>query len=424
MPTPIRATEPAPNRWRGLTALLTANGLAWTGTALASLAVPWFVLSTTGSALQTGLVVFAQMAPYVLAQALSGPLIDRVGPKRISVLGDVVIAVAMGTIPLLHASGALSLPLLMILLAVVGAAEGPANSAKSVFVPDVTSRAGVPLERTTGLLSTVQRTAWTLGPAIGGVLIGAWGGSGTLAVTAVLAAVSAGLTALALPDSRGEDAGTDARPAVGYFARLKQGFDFIRGDSLLLAIYCMVAITNLLDGAMFSILMPLWVMDRDLGPEFLGLLAAVLSGASIASSLVAAAWGHRLPRRLVYLGGFFLAGAPRFLVLALGAGVPAILGTYLIAGLGSGFLNPIIGALQFERIPRNMLGTVRGLGTAISWAGQPFGGLVGGALATGFGLVKALLIGGTAYFLTTTLPGLLPQWAGMRGGKDTPAERN
>lgn len=414
MPTPLQASDPVPHRWRALTTLLAANGLAWTGTRLASLAVPWFVLSTTGNALQTGMVVFAQMAPYVLAQALSGPLIDRVGPKRISVLGDVLVALAMGAIPLLHASDLLSLPLLMLLLALAGAAEGPANSAKGVFVPDVTGRAGVPLERTTGLIATVERTASTLGPAIGGVLIGIWGGSGTLAVTAVLAAVSACVTAAGLPDSRSEGGTT---PEAGYFARLKHGFDFIRSDSLLLAIYGMVAITNLLDGAMFSILLPLWVMDRGLGPEFLGLLAAVLSGASIASSLVAAAWGHRLPRRLVYLVGFILAGAPRFFVLALGAGVPAILATYLIAGVGSGFLNPIIGALQFERIPRNMLGTVRGLGTSISWAGIPFGGLVGGSLVTAFGLVNSLLTAGAAYFVTTTLPGLLPQWATMRDGK-------
>ncbi len=403
-------TDTDSGRWRGLTALLGANALAWTGTRLASLAVPWFVLTTTGSALQTGLVVFAQMAPYVISQALSGPLIDRVGPKRISVLGDSIVAATLGAIPVLHALDILNLPLLMLLLAISGAADGPANAAKSVFVPEVTRRAGVPLERTTGLIGTVERTASTLGPALGGLLIGAWGGAGTLAVTAALAGLSAIITIRFLPDPVTEAAPGIEQP-VGYFERLREGLRFIRNDPLLLAIYGMVAVTNLLDAAAFSLLMPLWVMDRDLGPEFLGLMPAVMSGASILSSLLAAAWGHRLPRRTVFLFGFLLAGAPRFLVLALGSSVPVVLSVYVVAGFSSGFVNPIIGALQFERIPGNVLGTVRGLGTSFAWAGIPFGGLLGGALVTSFGLVSTLFGVGTAYLVTTLLPAFMPNWS-------------
>lgn len=53
--------EPPTHRWRGLTAVLAAQAAAWTGTRVSAIAVPWFVLTTTGSAGQTGTVVFAEM---------------------------------------------------------------------------------------------------------------------------------------------------------------------------------------------------------------------------------------------------------------------------------------------------------------------------------------------------------------------------
>lgn len=406
------ANAPGGSRWSALTALLGANALAWVGTRLASLAVPWFVLSTTGSALQTGMVVFAQMAPYVVVQALSGPIIDRIGPKRVSVVCDLIVAVTLATIPILHALELLSLPLLMALLAVVGAADGPANAAKSVFIPEVTRRAGVPLERTTGLVSTVERTASMVGPAIGGVVVGLWGGAMSLAITAGLAALSALVVALAMPRPVIADAvqGVDAG---GYLARMREGASFLRRDPLLLSIYGMITVTNLLDTAIFSVLLPIWAMTMGHGPEVVGLLASVLSGVSIASSLAAAAYGHRLPRRLVYFLGFLISGAPRFVILAFAAPLPAVVAVYAFAGAGSGFLNPIIGAVMFERVPERMLGRVRSLGTAMAWAGMPFGGLLAGSLAVALGISPALLIAGGGYLLATLLPALLPQWAEM-----------
>ncbi|MGH3680807.1 MAG: MFS transporter, partial [Natronosporangium sp.] len=145
------AVSAAPRAWRGLVGVLAAQAVAWTGTRLSALALPWFVLTTTGSATQAGLVVLAQMGPYVVVQALAGPLIDRIGPRRISVTCDLVAAGAMAMIPLMYLAGALPLWALLALIAVVGSADGPANAAKTVFIPEVTRAARVPLERGTGL---------------------------------------------------------------------------------------------------------------------------------------------------------------------------------------------------------------------------------------------------------------------------------
>jgi MFS family permease len=70
-------------------ALLTAQGISQVGNMMTIVAGPWFVLQTTGSAAKTGLVG-AAFALGLLMPILGGPLVDRLGFRRGSVLADIV----------------------------------------------------------------------------------------------------------------------------------------------------------------------------------------------------------------------------------------------------------------------------------------------------------------------------------------------
>jgi MFS family permease len=404
---------------RGLVGVLAAQAAAWTGTRFAAIALPWFVLTTTGSAVQTGAVVFAQMGPYVVVQALAGPLIDRIGPRRVSITGDLVAAGAMAMVPLLYFAGMLPLWALLGLIAVVGAADGPANAAKGVFIPQVTRAARVPLERGTGLSGALERSASTVGPAIAGFVVAAVGGAYALWITAAFLGIGSVIIAAAIPG--GDTTKPQGDIAGGYVAQLRQGAEWLRDDRLLRSLVGMVAVTNLLDAALLSVALPVWAHSYGYGPVAIGLVISVMSGFAIATSVLAAMIGHRLPRRVVYLLCFLIGGAPRFVVLALGAPLWLVLGVHAIAGLGAGFVNPILGAVQFERIPEAMLGRVRTLIHALSWSGIPFGGLVGGTLIGLAGLGPALLLLAAGYLVATVLPGLQREWAQMNRPLPLPA---
>lgn len=88
--------EPAPGRraLRPLGGVLTAMAVSLSGTAVSAVALPWFVLATTGSAARTGLVAFCEMTPYVAVKLFSGPLVDRTGPRTVSWTTDLVSALA------------------------------------------------------------------------------------------------------------------------------------------------------------------------------------------------------------------------------------------------------------------------------------------------------------------------------------------
>jgi MFS family permease len=399
---------------RGLAGVLSASAAALSANRLLSIAVPWFVLSTTGSAGKTGMVVFAQLAPYVVSQALAGPLIDRIGPRRISIAGDLISMTAMGVAPLLYLIGSLPLWALMVLMAVVGAADGPANAAKGVFVPSATRAAQAPLERGTGLAGAVERAATTVGPAIAGLVVAGFGSVYALWVAAALFGLASAIVTTTVTDPVVDNAQPDAAVRRGYGGELREGAAFLRQEGLLRAIVTMVAVTNLLDQAFISVLLPVWARSFGYGAQAVGLLVSVFGATSVLASLVAAAAGERLPRRTVYLVGFVVGGVPRFVAMAMGFPLWAVLGVFAVGGLGSGFINPIVGAVIYERIPAALLGRVKTLSTAAAWSGIPFGGLFGAGLVTVAGLTGALWLVGGCYLLAIILPGMRKEWSQMR----------
>ncbi|MFD8010861.1 MFS transporter [Streptomyces sp. NPDC058955] len=406
---------PGKRSLRPLVGVLAAMTVSLTGTRISVVALPWFVLVTTGSATRTGLVAFCEMAPYVVVKAFTGPLVDRIGPRAVSWTTDLASATAAAAVPLLHALDLLTFPVLLALVAVIGAARGPGDLAKEVMVPEAAERGRVPLERATGLAGAVERLASTVGLAVGGALVTLLGPLTGLAVNAACFALGSVLVRLALPRRTGRTADEPSSQAAstGYWRRFGEGLAYLRGDPLLLTVIVMLGVTNLLDAAFASVLVPVWARESGHGPTAIGLAGGVMGAAAVGGSLIAAVLAHRLRRRMVVLAGFLLLGAPRFLILAADAPLGAVLAVFAVGGFGAGFVNPVLGAVLVERVPRRMLGRVNALGDALSWAGIPLGGLIAGAAVAAAGLVPTLLACGAAYFLTTNLAGLRPEWREM-----------
>jgi hypothetical protein len=84
-----------------------------------------------------------------------------------------------------------------------------------------------------------------------------------------------------------------------------------------------------------------------------------------------------------------------------------------MCGVLGGVLNPILGAVQFERVPLQLQARVLGAVKASAWVGIPFGSLVGGALAQGPGLTAALVTCGSMMLLATFAPLVFPAWRGL-----------
>jgi len=399
---------------RPLYGWLTADAISLTGTRISVVAIPWFVLTTTGSATQTGLVAFAEMGPLVLAKVLGGPVIDRLGARRVAITCDLASFGVVGLVPLLHLAGLLSFPVLLGLVAVAGTLRGPGDAAKDSLTPAIVAAAKVPMERATGLASAVERGAGMAGFALAGALVVAVGPALALALDALSFLVGAAVLAWATVGVGEPTAtGRDSTSADGFWRQLHEGWAFLRRDPVLVCLTLMIAVTNLLDLAWTSVIMPVWVLSTGAGAGLLGAVFAVFAAGSMLGSLVAAAWGERIPRFRTYLLAFLVTGLPRFAVLAFDVPLWLVVAVFVVGGFASGFLNPILGAVFYERIPEPLVGRVSSLSTSICYALMPFGGLLGGVLIGGIGLSPALLVIGVAYFATTMAPAVFPSFRDM-----------
>jgi MFS family permease len=409
---------------RSLTALLTADFISILGTRMSMLALPWFVLVTTGSAGKTGLIAFAEMAPYVVVQGLGGPLVDRHGTRRVAIGADLVAAGAFGLVPVIYATGQLSLGVMAALVAVAGAVRGAGDTGRHVLIPGAAEHAGMAIERASGLYDGVSRAAGMIGAPLAGVLIALTSAPVVVAIDAATFVSSAViLIGLVSPSVQPTAPDVDSPTEAGYVASLREGFGHLRGDRLLLGIAVLVLVTNLLDQAMSSVFAPVWSNDVTGSAVALGLMSGTVALGAVLGNALSTWLGPRLPRRLTFAVGFLIGGAPRYFVLAVASSVSPVLAVAFIGGLGIGGINPILGAVEYERVPRHLQTRVLGALGATAWAGIPIGALVGGAMVGGLGLRPALTVAGLAYLLTTLAPFFLPAWRGMdRGSSRTPAQ--
>ena len=414
MPTAEESGECLRDR-RGVAGLLGAVGASLLGKRMSFLALPWFVLTTTGSATRTGLVAFAEMGPYVGVQALGGPLVDRLGARRVSIVTDLLAAIFVGAVPVLGGIHVLSIPLLAALVAMAGAVRGAGDSARDVLVPGVGELAQMPLERSSGLYDGVNRLATLVGAPLAGVLVLATSALSVLALDAGTFAVSALLVAWLVPRAaqppggHGEAAAAEA----SYLASLGEGFRYLLQDRLLLAIAAMVLVTNFVDQAGGTVFFPVWAHSVAHSSVALGLLGGAFALGAVAGNALTTWLGPTLPRRMTYAVGFLVAGAPRYIAVALAASVSPVLAVMFLGGLGAGGINPILGAVEYERVPRHLQARVLGAVGASAWAGIPIGSLAGGLAVAGFGLRPALVAAAAVYGLTTLVPFVFPAWRQM-----------
>ncbi|TDW15909.1 MFS transporter [Kribbella kalugense] len=404
-----------------LIAFLVANVVSICGTKVSAIAIPWFVLITTGSPVKTGLVAMAEMAPLVVVKAVGGPMIDKVGARRISVVADTASTAIVGLVPLLHTLGLLHFPTLLVLVAIAGAFRGPGDSAKETLIPDIARAARVPLERVTGLESTTERLAGFFAYALAGGLITLVGAVNALWIDAASFGVCAVLIAHWIPKLAKQETTNDTEQ--GYGQRLLEGWHFLRTDKLLLPLVSMIAVTNLLDAATSTVLLPVWIKSHGYGPGHTSLILTSFGVTATAFALLASAIGDRIPRKLVFTVAFLIAGAPRFVALAAGAPIWALMAVYAVGGIGAGFINPVLGAIRVERIPSHLLGRVNSLTNAACWTGVPLGGVVAGVAIAAVGFAPAALAGGAIYLIATMSPVLIgrhEKWKATQDPTDPP----
>ncbi len=402
-----------------LAALLVANAVSQIGNMLTIIALPWFVLQTTGSAAQTGLTGFFVILPSFVAGIFGGTLVDRFGFKRVSVVADLVSGAGIAAIPLLYLTVGLPFWGLLALVFIGALLAIPGLTARRSLLPDLARLGGVGLERTNAAFEGVQSVAWLLGPPLAGILIAWLGTSNVLWLDAGSFVVSAALVAVAVP--------TVARDTVAtvherYRDALVAGLRFLRGDRVLMALAVSLMLTNFYGNPLFAVVLPVYARDAFGSATDLGLMATALGAGELIGAVLFGAIGHRLPRRATWIVAFAVSGPLWYWALSFEPSLPVMIGALAFGGLLGGPLNPLLVTVRHERIPAALRGRVFSTFSAISMVASPLGILSAGALIEAVGFRPTVL----AFAIGAQIIGLgmlfVPAFRDMDATKGTMAD--
>jgi MFS family permease len=353
---------------------------------------------------QMGWLTAVELMPFVLLSLPAGVWLDRVRKLPVYVAGELTLAVAVASVPLVWWLGWLGMPWLYAVGFCVGLVHTTAGSAAQIVLTQVVPRERlVEAHAKNALASSGAEVA---GPGVAGVLIRMLGAPVALLVDAVLLVISAAIL-------RGASVVEQREPAEAgrFWADLAAGLRFVRGQPLLLTLASCVGVWKMCHQAAIVVLILFATRTLGMSEHAVGLSYVALGVGTVTASVV----GDRISRRIgpgpcLVLG--FASTAVGWLLLAaspLGDGGVAVFALMLtLFGVGAVliFINFI--SLRQAVTPEPMLGRMT---STLRWlillpAGP--GALMGGWLGEHLGLRAALWYAGLCGLALTLVAWRLP----------------
>ncbi len=398
----------APLSHRDYRLLLGGLSVSLLGDGVFLVAIAWQVYTISNLPSALGAVGIAMTVPTIACLLLGGAVSDRVDRRRVMLVADGVRAVALAALAALALAGALTLPALLAIVVVYGAATAFFDPASDALVPEL-----LPEElwaQANSLDQLVRPLALRLaGPALGGVVVAALGGGAAFALDGASFLVS-GLALLAIRRRRRPAVARARSGSGGVGGEIAAGMRYVRGRPWLWATLVSAALAYLLFMGPTEVLLPFVVKDRlHLGAGALGL---VFAAGGLGSLLCALAIGQRgLPRATITFTCVVWAAAT---VAIAGYGIAHALWGLMAASVAFNTLETA-GTIAWitikqRRVPPELLGRVSSLDWLISIGLLPVSYALTGPVSAVVGvrgvLVGAGLLGGLVTLATLLVPGV------------------
>ena len=388
-PVPDRTSSPTPQR-APIALLVLGNAVSLGGNVVMTVAVPWLVLTTTGSAALAGIVVFAGVASAALGGLAAGRVVDAIGPVRASAAADLLSALAVAPLAVLVGLGALPIWVLLMLTVVGTLADASGSAARQSLVPAAADIGGYRRERANALFTSAEHIGYLLGAPLAGLLIATVGIAATL-WAAVGTFAFAALVVVGLAPLRGLVRRSSGTTPAATRAGLLETIAVIWRDPALRALVVFPTTAVLLVGPLAPLVLPVLARDVFGDPVVLGVMVAAYGVGGLLGAAVFGLLGPRIPRRRLYVG-IFVVWPCAYAAITLVPYLPVTLTALVVLGAAAGSLVPLQATIRQERSPARLLPRVVALSTATIPVAGPTGVLVTGFLIDGLGLHQAALL--------------------------------
>jgi MFS family permease len=301
-------------------------------------ALPWFVLITTGSTAKMGWILAAELLPVGLLGIPAGSVIARLGAKRTMNIADAARVPLMTAIPVLHWTGHLSFPLLLVFTFLLGSFTAPYYASSRLILPEIVGEDEQLVAQGASFAQAATQLTQLGGPIVAGLLIAWLGASAVLIVDAATYAFSF-VVILVFVRAGKRVAGDES--SRGLFAGLK----YVVHDRLLGPTLVAASFINFVAQGLIAMLPVLVFRRYDADPKILGFLFAAFGAGALLGSIWVSQIVRKVPLvKLARLG--ILAMAPPLWFLPIDLPWPVVLLLLAAFGFSSPVVNaPIIGII-------------------------------------------------------------------------------
>jgi predicted MFS family arabinose efflux permease len=378
-----------PLKVRNFDLLFGGQTISVMGDALYTVAFPWLILTTGGSAQELGIVLAAYGIPRALSMLAGGWLSDRLRPRRVMLTADVVRLLLVGLLAAIAWNGHPTLFQLCAIVVPLGAFGGAFLPASQAILPETLSPEN--LQAGNGLMLASRQGANLLGAAGAGVVVAAVSAAAALAIDAGTFLVSAISLALMHPTHRatggmGKRGAGREQPFSSVQQRGEQIslWRFLRTSRLIQGTLLIFVMIGLVSGGLIEVALPALVHGPfHANASAFGFILVAWGAGALVGAIVAGALGKRQHKGLIMLlAGLLMAAMIALLPVG---GVPGAAACMLMAGLAGSVVNVVLFTGVQLAVPSDLMGRVMGLLLFGSFGVYPLSVALAGVLSNHLG---------------------------------------
>lgn len=368
------------------------------GDSFHSIALGLWVLKVTGSTAAMGTIYGTRILTTILLSPIAGTLADRVDRRRLMWGMDLVRGlISLGMALAMFTAGApfLLLVLLSALLTAATSLRAPAYSASIIHIVGREQ-----IQQATSTMQLINSGANILGPILGGVAIGLFGGVMALVVDGLSFFLSAACVLLGGSFPSPVRTAGERSPFLG---EMIDGFRYIRQSPLVMAIAWFNTVGNFF-GNMYAVLFPvLAIKVWQATPGQFGFAEAMFSLGITAGALAVRLFGKRLGKRGLWVAA--TTGVMGLAMLSIGLVPGPLFANPLIVVLGAmlSFSGTLMATALRAEVAPEMQGRVWGTLGALLQVASPVAVLVASSFGDLLGAARLIVMAGVCFMLTGML---------------------
>ncbi len=390
------STAPTPRLPAAYWRLWTASAISNVGDGVLIAALPLLAARVTDSRVSVSLISTFFAIPWLLFALPAGALIDRADRRRVLVTADMFRGALIAGVAVVAAFSDVQIWMLWILAFGLGVGEVFFDSTSQTILPAIVP--SEQLQRANGLRYSVEITGNTfVGAPLGSVLFAAavWLPFGVDAASFVAAATLAATL-------RGSFKPVGQESPQGWRREIRTGFRWMWRSPLLRNLALSLGLTNLAFAACESTFVLFATEELGVSDRMFGGLIAIVGLGSVLAGLAGGWLVAKVGRRFAILVAAF---TPVVTMLAIGT-VPVTWWVVLMTTVQAVMItiwSIIAVTLRQQIVPDHLFGRVNSVYRWFTWGSMPVGALLGGLIASRFGLRAPYFFGAATMFLAYLL---------------------